>query len=55
MKSNILVSIIKPKNQAVNKNIRICIECGSFSIHKEDHGVYCKECGKFFDVKEDSN
>ena len=39
----------------VNKNIRICIECGNLSIQQENYGFYCKQCGKFFNFKEEEN
>jgi len=40
------------KKQAVNKAIRICVNCASLSVHIENYGVFCKECGVFFDVKD---
>lgn len=43
------------KKQTVNKAIRICINCGSLSVHVENYGISCKECDMFFDVKENRN
>ena len=46
-----------PKNQfelnkkTVNKAIRICVNCGSISVNIENYGVFCKECGSFFDME----
>lgn len=40
------------KKQTVNKAVRICVNCGSISVHIENYGVFCKECGIFFDIKE---
>lgn len=38
--------------KTVNKAIRICVNCGSVSVHIENYGVFCKDCGLFFDVEE---
>ena len=46
---------LKLKKQTVNKAVRICVDCGSISVHIENYGVFCKECGMFFDVKEDKS
>ncbi len=43
------------KKQTVNKAIRICVNCGSISVHIENYGIFCKECGVFFEVKEDKS
>ena len=43
------------KKQTVNKAIRICVDCGSVSVRIENYGIFCKECGVFFDVKEDKS
>ncbi len=43
------------KKQTVNKAIRICVDCGSVSVCIENYGIFCKECGVFFDVKEDKS
>ncbi len=43
------------KKQTVNKAIRICVNCGSISVHIENYGIFCKECGIFFKVKEDQS
>jgi hypothetical protein len=41
------------KKETVNKAVRICVNCGSISVHIENYGIFCKECGIFFDAKED--
>lgn len=40
------------KKQTVNKAVRICVNCGSISVHIENYGIFCKECSIFFDIKE---
>ena len=46
---------IEEKIQTVNKAIRICVNCGSLSVHIENYGIFCKECDMFFVVKEGKN
>ena len=43
------------KKHTVNKAIRICVNCGNLSVRIENHGIFCKECDMFFDVKENEN
>ena len=43
------------KKQTVNKSIKICVNCGSISVKIENYGIYCKECGTFFDASEVKN
>ncbi|MCH9042030.1 MAG: hypothetical protein QQN45_07080 [Nitrosopumilus sp.] len=38
--------------KTVNKAIRICVNCGNTAVHIENYGVFCKDCGTFFDVEE---
>ena len=35
----------------VNRAIRICINCGNTSVHIQNYGMFCKDCGTFFDVE----
>lgn len=51
MENQILIT--KEKQNLVDKNVRICIECGSFLTKKVDHCIYCKECGNFFVIRVD--
>jgi 4-hydroxy-3-methylbut-2-en-1-yl diphosphate synthase IspG/GcpE len=44
---------LEKQKQTVNKAIRICINCGSLSVHIENYGIFCKECDMFFDIKGD--
>ena len=37
--------------KTVNKQIGICINCGSIAVKIENYGVFCKDCGSFFDVE----
>ena len=46
---------LKVRKQTVKKAVRICVNCGSISVHIENYGIFCKECGIFFDVKDDKN
>ena len=41
------------KKQAVNNAIRICVNCGSISVQIENKGIFCKDCGTFFQVREE--
>ena len=43
---------LERNKKTVNKAIRICVNCGSIAIHIENCGVFCKDCGSFFDVEE---
>jgi len=35
----------------VNRAIRICINCGNTAVHIQNYGVFCKDCGSFFDLE----
>ncbi len=35
----------------VNDAIRICVNCGNMAIEIQNQGIFCKECGSFFDVE----
>jgi ribosomal protein L37AE/L43A len=41
-------------SKTVNKAIRICVNCGNIAVKIQNHGIFCKDCGSFFDV-EDKN
>ncbi len=41
--------------KTVNKAIRICVNCGSIAVSIENYGVFCKDCGSFFDLEEKNN
>jgi len=45
---------MEEKKQTINKSIRICVNCGSISVKIQNYGIFCKECGVFFNVKEDN-
>jgi DNA-directed RNA polymerase subunit RPC12/RpoP len=45
-------NLLELNKKTVNKGIRICVNCGSIFIHIENNGIFCKDCGSFFDVKE---
>jgi len=35
----------------VNDAVRICVSCGNIAIKIQNHGIFCKDCGTFFDVE----
>ena len=37
--------------KTVNNAIRICVNCGNIAIKIENQGIFCKDCGTFFDVE----
>jgi len=41
--------------KTVNKAIRICVNCGNIAVRIENYGVFCKDCGSFFDVERENN
>ena len=43
------------KKQTVNKSIKICVNCGNISVQIENYGIFCKECGTFFNISEGEN
>ncbi len=56
MKTQVIQSSsLEVKKETVNKAIQICVNCGSLSVNIENYGIFCKECGIFFDIKEDKN
>ena len=51
MENQLLVT----KNPTINKDVKICVECGSYSIQKENHLIHCRECERFFEIKGDQS
>jgi len=47
--------LLVTKNQSINKDVKICIECGSCLIHKTKQNVQCAECKRLFEIKEDQS
>jgi len=47
--------LLVTKNQPINKDVKICIECGSRLIHKTKQIVQCNECKRFFEIKGDQS
>ena len=47
--------LLVTKNQPINKDVKICIECGSRLIHKTKQIVQCDECKRFFKIKRDQS
>jgi len=50
----ISVDQIEPNKKTVNKAVRICVNCGNVAVLIQNHGIFCKDCGSFFDVEEDN-
>lgn len=46
---------LETRKKTVNKAIRICVNCGNISVHIENYGIFCKECGTFFEARERKN
>ena len=40
--------------KTVNKAIRICINCGNIAVSIQNKGIFCKDCGSFFDLEEEN-
>ena len=38
--------------KTVNNAIRICVNCGNIAVKIQNHGIFCKDCGSFFDMEE---
>ena len=45
---------IELNKKTVNKAIRICVNCGSISVNIENYGVFCKDCGSFFNMEKNN-
>ena len=44
---------LESNKKIVNDAVRICIECGNIAVKIQNHGIFCKDCGSFFDVEKD--
>jgi len=47
-------SQFESNKKTVNKAIRICINCGNIAVSIQNKGVFCKDCGSFFDLEEEN-
>jgi len=47
--------LVITKIQTINKDVKICVECGNYLIHKTKQIVFCKDCERFFQIKEDQS
>jgi len=45
-------NLLELNEKTVNMGVRICVNCGSIAVHIENYGVFCKDCGSFFEVEE---
>lgn len=41
----------KSNKKTVNPAVRICVNCGNTAVNIQNYGVFCKDCGSFFDVE----
>ena len=37
--------------KTVNDAIRICVNCGNIAVKIQNYGIFCKDCGSFFDME----
>jgi len=42
---------LESNKRTVNNAIRICITCGNIAVKIQNHGIFCKDCGSFFDME----
>jgi len=49
----IQIEQIESNKKTVNNAVRICVNCGNTAVLIQNHGVFCKDCGSFFDVDDD--
>lgn len=45
---------IESNKKTVNDAIRICVNCGNIAIKIQNQGIFCKDCGSFFDMEKKS-
>jgi len=45
---------LESKKKTVNQSVRICVNCGNIGIKIQNHGIFCKDCGSFFDVEKNN-
>ena len=43
---------LESRKNIVNKAVRICVNCGNISVQIQNYGIFCKECGEFFEVRD---
>jgi len=43
---------LESNKKTVNRAIRICVNCGNTAVRIQNFGIFCKDCGSFFDVEE---
>ena len=55
METQVIQSDFEAKKKTVNRSIRICVNCGNISVQIENHGIFCKDCGMFFEVRGKKN
>ena len=52
MWANQFQNLLELNEKTVNMGVRICVNCGSISIHVENYWLFCNDCGSFFNVEE---
>jgi len=43
---------LESNKKTINNAIRICVNCGNVAIKIQNHGIFCKDCGSFFNLEE---
>jgi len=43
---------LESNKKTVNNAIRICVYCGNVAIKIQNHDIFCKDCGSFFNLEE---
>ena len=44
-------SEFESNKKIINHAIRICVNCGNIAVKIQNHGIFCKDCGSFFDLE----
>jgi len=45
-------NLLKLNEKTVIIGVRICVNCGSTSVHIKNYGVFCKNCSSSFKIVE---
>ena len=43
---------LESTKKTINNAVRICVHCGNIAVKIQNHGIFCKDCGSFFDMDE---
>ncbi len=42
---------LESNKKTIHQAIRICVNCGNTAVNIANYGVFCKDCGSFFDME----